>query len=92
MNGASLILVYLVIINAISFITAAYDKVSAKQHGMRRIPEKTLFALAVIGGSVGLYIAMLSLRHKTRHRKFMLGVPLILFSQLGLLVFLCLRP
>lgn len=71
---------YLVLINIIAFVISAVDKFAAKSH-KRRVPEKTLFLLAIIGGSIGLYASMLFLRHKTKHRCFMLGVPVIITIQ-----------
>ncbi len=73
--------IYLVLINLIAFFTSAYDKFCSKRRGMRRVPEKHLFILAAAGGSVGLYLSFLLLRHKTRHRKFMIGVPLIFLAE-----------
>lgn len=89
-KGVYLGAVYLALMNALAFITSAFDKYSAKHSGMRRIPEKTLFTLAFLGGSAGLYLSMRMLRHKTKHRKFVIGVPIILIAQILLIVFLLL--
>lgn len=75
-----LLLVYLLIINAIGFVLMLADKYSA-QNKMRRIPEATLIGVAVIGGSLGTWAGMFAVRHKTRHLKFMLGIPVILAVQ-----------
>ena len=72
---------YLVAINIIAFITAGLDK-SFARNKKRRISEKTLFLLAIVGGSVGLYAAMLLFRHKTKHWYFSLGVPLLIILQI----------
>ena len=53
------------------------DKENAME-GMRRIPERVLFTIAAIGGSLGATVAMFLLRHKTKHMKFKLGFPIIL--------------
>jgi uncharacterized membrane protein YsdA (DUF1294 family) len=63
------------------------DKARAKQR-QRRISERTLFLLAFLAGSIGIYIGMKSFRHKTKHKSFSIGVPIILFAQIGLLVFI----
>lgn len=77
---AILITVYFVTINLIAVIITIYDKQAAKKH-IRRIPERTLIIVAVLGGSVVMYITMKLIRHKTRHIKFMLGIPLIFILQ-----------
>ena len=70
---------YLVIISLISIIVCIYDKgISKKNKVELRVPEKTLMLLSAIGGSVAMYITMLLIRHKTKHVKFMLGIPLII--------------
>ncbi|MFC0557888.1 DUF1294 domain-containing protein [Halalkalibacter alkalisediminis] len=79
--------VYLVIINFIAYITMGSDKTRAKKR-QRRIPEKTLFLLALFGGSLGIYTGMKSFRHKTKHASFTIGIPIILFVQIGILVFI----
>lgn len=85
----TLLYAYIGIINAIAFTVSFIDKRCAVKH-KRRIPEKTLFTLAIIGGSVGLYASMLVFRHKTRHLSFLFGIPAILIVQL-VLIWLCVR-
>jgi uncharacterized membrane protein YsdA (DUF1294 family) len=63
------------------------DKLKAKR-GAWRIPEATLMGIAAVGGSIGALIGMYCFRHKTRHLKFALGLPLILVLQLIILIFL----
>jgi uncharacterized membrane protein YsdA (DUF1294 family) len=63
------------------------DKLKAKR-GAWRIPEATLMGIAAVGGSIGALIGMYCFRHKTRHLKFTLGLPLILCLQIGLLILL----
>ena len=82
-----LILLYLTIINAAGFLLMLIDKQKARR-GAWRIPEATLIWIAILGGSIGSLIGMYFFRHKTRHLKFVLGIPLILFAQLGLVVWL----
>ncbi len=70
------ITLYFVIINIISVIITVYDKRAARKH-KRRVPEKELMMFSVLGGSLCMYITMITIRHKTKHPKFMIGIPLI---------------
>jgi uncharacterized membrane protein YsdA (DUF1294 family) len=83
-------LIYLALINILSFVVSFLDKRAAIRR-RQRIPEKTLFIYAAIGGSVGLYTSMLLFRHKTRHLSFMLGVPAILILQIIVFWYLVIR-
>ena len=85
MNGWIL---YLVGINLLGLVLMGVDKRRAQQHQWR-IPEKALFAVALVGGSVGCLAGMFLFRHKTRKWYFLLGMPAILAIQLILLV--CVR-
>ena len=76
-----MILYYLIAVNIVGFIAMFADKRKAKKH-MRRIPEKTLFLLAFIGGSIGSILGMYIFRHKTKHMSFVIGMPAILIVQL----------
>ena len=78
---------YLLIINAAGFLVMLADKQYARKN-LWRIPEATLLAVAVVGGSIGMLIGMYTVRHKTRHLKFTLGVPAILAAQLSLAAWL----
>ena len=82
-----IILLYLIIINAAAFLLMLVDKLKAKQ-GAWRIPERTLIGAAVLGGSIGAWMGMYLFRHKTKHIKFTLGIPVILVVQLALVVWL----
>ena len=82
-----IVVVYLVLINVVTFITFGVDKSRARKHAWR-IPEKTLIFLAIIGGSVGAIAGMYFFRHKTRHWYFVIGMPLILILQIVGLMFL----
>ena len=75
-----LILLYLLIVNALGLILMLTDKIKAKKN-LWRIPEATLFLVAAIGGSVGSLLGMHLFRHKTKHIKFIVGMPLILAVQ-----------
>lgn len=76
-----LILTYLVIINIAAFIAFGIDKWRARNNAWR-IPEATLFLLAIIGGSIGAEIGMHVWHHKTRHLSFIIGIPIILLLQI----------
>ncbi len=76
------VIVYLIVINLVTFIVFGVDKSKARKHGWR-IPEKTLFLLSIIGGSVGAIIGMHTFRHKTRKWYFAFGIPAILIIQLA---------
>lgn len=84
-----LILLYLLIVNAVSFLLMLADKQKAKKK-LWRISESTLLLSAAIGGSIGSLAGMYTFRHKTKHLKFTLGVPVILVLQMAA-VFLFLR-
>ncbi len=81
----SLIIGYLLIINAVSFLLMLADKQRAKKHRWR-IPEATLMLSAALGGSIGCLLGMYTIRHKTQKPKFYIGVPAILAAQVGLSV------
>ena len=83
-------LTYLAVVNVVTFIVYGIDKWKAK-NSKWRIPEATLLGLAVIGGSIGAWMGMKTWHHKTLHKKFRLGVPLILIAQIALLMFVYLN-
>ena len=76
MDVITLLTSYLAVINFIGFALMGIDKYKAKKRAFR-IPEATLFIVAVIGGSAGSLLGMYLFRHKTRHRSFVIGMPLI---------------
>ena len=78
---------YLIGINVLTFLLYGIDKWKA-QRGKWRIPEETLIWLAVVGGSIGALIGMYLFRHKTKHRKFTLGIPVIILAQAVIVYFL----
>ena len=77
-----ILIAYLIIINVAGYASMGWDKRRAVQN-RRRTPERRLLAVAALGGSVGSILGMLAFRHKTRHLKFMLGLPAILLAQLA---------
>ena len=83
----SVLLYYLIVINIVTFFVYGIDKWKAKQ-GSWRISEATLLLLAVIGGSIGALSGMQIWNHKTMHKKFKYGLPLILLAQIALIYFI----
>lgn len=81
------VLLYLIIVNAAAFLLMLADKLKAKR-GAWRIPEATLMGIAAIGGSIGALTGMYLFRHKTKHIKFTLGIPVILIGQIALVIWL----
>ena len=78
----SIFLAYIAVISIISIVVCIYDKkVSKKNRVELRTPEKSLLILSALGGSVAMFITMLIIRHKTKHFKFMVGIPVIMVIQ-----------
>ena len=76
---------YFIAVSVIGAIVCIYDKLAAAR-GWRRVPERTLFFWALIGGGPGVYATMLIIRHKTLHHIFMLGIPAIMILQGAIIV------
>lgn len=85
--GYVLVISYLVLLNGVSFVLFGIDKHKARK-GSWRIPERTLLLLSVLGGSVGALVGIKVWHHKTLHKKFSIGVPIILCLQMALAVWL----
>ena len=83
------VLLYLLIINAAGFLSMLVDKHKAKKNQWR-IPERTLLLISLLGGSIGSLLGMYTVRHKTKHLKFTLGIPLILAVQVVLIIWILL--
>ena len=85
-NPLALLGCYLLVMNLITFFVFGLDKWKAKRkaknEAVRRVPEKTLFLLSALGGSVGALLGMRVWRHKTLHKSFRFGIPVILFLQI----------
>ena len=80
-------LMYLAVVNVFAFVLYGADKYFAVR-GKWRISERNLLLIAAVGGSLGAYLAMNLFRHKTKHKKFTVGVPLIFLLQVFLAAFL----
>ena len=87
---AGALAVWLIAINLVTFAVYGIDKRRARR-GAWRVPEKTLFLLPLLGGSVGALLGMRVFHHKTKHWYFVLGIPLILLAQAALAVWLLYR-
>ena len=85
MSEIQLIIIYLAAINVVTFFIFGIDKWKAKRSKWR-IPETTLLGLAVIGGSIGAWLGMKVWHHKTMHKKFKYGIPLILLAQIAIIL------
>ncbi len=84
-----ILLVYIGIISILSVIVCIYDKVISKRNNVKlRIPEKSLLLWSALGGSVAMFVCMLLIRHKTKHAKFMIGIPAIMVVQAGIIALL----
>ena len=78
-------IIYVAIMTLVAFLVMGWDKLCAKRDA-RRVPEKTLFLLAILGGSIGSVAGMYAFRHKTRHWYFKIGLPLILILQIAAII------
>ncbi len=90
MTIEQLILIYLIAINVVTFFMYGIDKWKAKRSKWR-ISEATLLGMAVIGGSIGAWLGMRMWHHKTMHKKFQFGIPLIIVAQIALLIWIISR-
>ncbi len=75
--------IYLIAISVIAIVVCIYDKIAAKHNPRHRTRESTLLLLSALGGSVAMLVTMHIIRHKTKHVKFMLGIPLIIILQVA---------
>ncbi|MBO7465245.1 MAG: DUF1294 domain-containing protein [Bacteroidales bacterium] len=88
MNGLNLthiLLLYLVAVNLVTFFIYGIDKFKSKR-AKWRVPEATLLGLAAVGGSIGAWLGMKLWHHKTLHKKFRYGIPLILIAQIAIVL------
>lgn len=84
------IIAYLLIINLIGFIVMFIDKRKAIKESWR-IPEKTLLFIALLGGSIGTIVGMYLFRHKTKKLKFTIGFPMILLTEIIVIIYLLIK-
>lgn len=86
-GGWTVLLVWLAVINLLTFLVYGADKRRARK-GKWRVPEKTLFLLPLLGGSIGALLGMRVFHHKTKHWYFVWGIPAILLAQIALAVWI----
>lgn len=91
MDVITLLLIYFISLNTLGLFLMGLDKYKAKKQ-LWRIPESTLFIIAIIGGSIGSIIGMYAFRHKTRRWYFVYGLPVILFLQIAILFAILYSP
>ena len=84
-DALKILLVYLAVCSAVTAVVTVVDKLNAKKK-KSRVPEATLLLLAVLGGSAAALLTMLLINHKTRHLKFMIGLPVILLVQCAVIL------
>lgn len=81
------VLIYLLAINIVAIFLTIYDKLASKKFRKNRIRENVLLLIGALGAAVSMYITMKLIRHKTRHKKFMTGLPIIFFLQIIFLLY-----
>lgn len=91
MDVLFILIIYLLVMNILGFLLMGIDKYKAKKRAFR-IPEATLFIVALIGGSIGTTLGMFTFHHKTRHWYFLYGMPGILILQIALALLLLQLP
>ena len=79
-----IVFAYIAVISLISIIVCCYDKIAAKKFTKHRTRESTLLLLSALGGSVAMLLTMYAIRHKTKHAKFMVGIPFIIIAQIAI--------
>jgi len=87
MKYQTVISIYLVAISLIAIVMTLYDKRAAGK-GARRVKERTLLLVSVLGGSVAMFVALRITRHKTKHLKFMVGIPVIIALQIAAIIYI----
>lgn len=81
-----ILIVYTAVLSLLSVIFCVYDKIAAKKFPKNRVPERALFTLSALGGGCSMLACMLLIRHKTKHKRFMIGIPLIIAAHILLFV------
>ena len=79
------VLIFLAFISVVAVVMTIYDKAAAKS-GKRRVPEKTLMLIGFFGGATAMYCVMQLIRHKTKHKKFMIGLPVFIVLHLAMII------
>lgn len=76
---SDLLLIYVLVISVVAIVITVADKKASKRRKKKRIPETNLMLVGFFGGALPMYITMKVIRHKTKHKKFMIGLPVIIF-------------
>ncbi len=79
-------LLYFIIISFVTAVVTFYDKKAAVKYPKRRVSEAMLFLLALVGGALAEFLVMKKIRHKTKHKSFMIGLPVIIFLHIALII------
>lgn len=88
-TSPKVLLIYFLVISLISIIICVYDKKISKKNNVKlRVPERRLLVFSALGGSIAMFITMLIIRHKTKHVKLMVGIPVIMVIQAVAVFFL----
>ena len=82
-----ILVIWLISVSVISLAVTVYDKWASRHAKKNRVPEKWLFLLSLAGGSVSMYLTMITIRHKTKHKRFMIGLPVVILLQYGVLLY-----
>ena len=85
-----IILMWFAVISLVAVVVTVADKIKARR-GVYRISEAALMSVSALGGSVAMLVTMLTIRHKTKHIKFMLGIPIIILFQIIVAVYVVIR-
>lgn len=85
MEISAYVLIFFGVMSFVAFAMTMYDKLAA-QAGKRRISENALMTVGFFGGAIGMYVTMHLIRHKTKHKKFMIGLPLFIVLHLALIL------
>ena len=85
-NLTLIVILWVGSLSLVSFFVTVYDKWAAKHNPRHRTRENTLLLLSLLGGSVAMFATMLMIRHKTKHLKFMLGIPAIMILQAAAII------
>ena len=84
-SAAQWLIAYWLVVSLTGVVLTCYDKAVSVNGRCRRIPEKTLLWVGAAGGALVMYLTMRLIRHKTLHKKFMIGLPLLVLSQAALI-------
>ncbi len=85
-NGVIFISIYILLISITTAVVTFYDKRAAVKYPKRRVSEAMLFLLALLGGALAEFLVMKKIRHKTKHKSFMIGLPIITILHIALII------